>query len=234
MCGPAAPFIMAGLTVASAIQSQQAAMAQAEATNEAFEKNQALQNEAYTKDMEAFWDEEVAIQQQAYQNAEDAADAKIDMLIENQQMEASLTQANAEGTGGQSSSRAFTIIRRQMADRSFDLDQQFQRGVAALKGESKALQRDKLQRRYSAMGQINSLQRDPGLSTTDRILGYASAGVSGYAMGQQFAGPSAKAPGGTTGSVSQYKPNVTSRGADYGRARLRKAASSGRGWRPGG
>ena len=34
--------------------------------------------------MEAFWDEEVAIQTQMYQNAEDAADAKIDMLIENQ------------------------------------------------------------------------------------------------------------------------------------------------------
>ena len=79
MCGPAAPFVIAGLMVASAYQQQQAAMAQAEATNEAFEKNQALQNEAYTKDMEAFWDEEVAIQQQAYQNAEDAADAKIDM-----------------------------------------------------------------------------------------------------------------------------------------------------------
>ena len=195
MCDPVSGTV-AALSVMSAVQSQQAAMAQAEATNEAFEKNQALQNEAYTKDMEAFWDEEVAIQKQAYQNAEDAADAKIDMLIERQQMEASLTQANAEGTGGQSSSRAFNILRRQMADRSFDLDQQFQRGVTALKGESKALQRDKLQRRYSAMGAINSLQRDPGLSTTDRILGLASAGVSGYAMGQQFAGPGPKDPSG--------------------------------------
>ena len=194
MCDPVSGS-MAALSVMSAVQSQQAAMAQAQATNDAFEKNQALQNEAYTKDMEAFWDEEVAIQKQAYQNAEDAADAKIDMLIERQQMEASLTQANAEGTGGQSSSRAFNILRRQMANRSFDLDQQFQRGVASLKGESKALQRDKLQRRYSAMGAINSMQRDPGLSTTDRILGLASAGVSGYATGQSFAGPSAKAPG---------------------------------------
>lgn len=205
MCGPAAPFVMAGLTVASAIQSQQAAMAQAEATNDAFEKNQALQNEAYTKDMEAFWDEEVAIQQQAYQNAEDAADAKIDMLIENQQLEASLSQANAEGTGGQSSSRAFNIIRRQMANRSFDLDQQFQRGVTALKGERKALQRDKLQRRYSAMGAINSMQRDPGLSTTDRILGLASAGVSGYSMGSQFGTDPAKTPTTPSRSIARRK-----------------------------
>ena len=219
MCGPAAPFVMAGLMVASAHQQQEAAMAQAEATNAAFEKNQALQNEAYTKDLEAFWDEEVAIQQQAYQNAEDAADAKIDMLIENQQLEASLSQANAEGTGGQSSSRAFNIIRRQMADRSFDLDQQLQRGVVALKGESKALQRDKLQRRYSAMGAINSMQRDPGLSTTDRILGLTSAGVSGYAMGQQFAGPSAKAPttGGGTGGPTRSSLSGTSRATRTGR-----------------
>ena len=211
MCDPVSGTV-AALSVMSAVQSQQAAMAQAEATNEAFEKNQALQNEAYTKDMEAFWDEEVAIQKQAYQNAEDAADAKIDMLIERQQMEASLTQANAEGTGGQSSSRAFNILRRQMADRSFDLDQQFQRGVTALKGESKALQRDKLQRRYSAMGQINSLQRDPGLSTTDRILGYASAGVSGYSMGQQFAGPSAKAPG----KIPKSRASRSMKQAGYG------------------
>ena len=194
MCDPTGGFITAGLMVMSAHQQQQAAMAQAQATNDAFEKNQALQNEAYTKDMEAFWDEEVAIQKQAYQNAEDAADAKIDMLIERQQMEASLSIANAEGVGGQSSSRAFNVLRRQMANRSFDLDQQFQRGVTALKGERKALQRDKLQRRYSAMGAINSMQRDPGLSTTDRILGLASAGVSGYSMGSQFGTDPAKTP----------------------------------------
>ena len=212
MCDPTGGFITAGLMVMSAHQQQQAAMAQAQATNDAFEQNQALQNEAYTKDMEAFWDEEVAIQKQAYQNAEDAADAKIDMLIERQQMEASLSIANAEGVGGQSSSRAFNVLRRQMANRSFDLDQQFQRGVTALKGERKALQRDKLQRRYSAMGQINSLQRDPGLSTTDRILGYASAGVSGYAMGQQFAGPSAKAPG----KIPKSRASRSMKQAGYG------------------
>ena len=198
MCDPTGGFITAGLMIMSAHQQQQAAMAQAEATNEAFEKNQALQNEAYTKDMEAFWDEEVAIQQQAYQNAEDAADAKIDMMIEKQQLESSLSQANAEGTGGQSSSRSFNILRRQMADRSFDLDQQLQRGVVALKGESKALQRDKLQRRYSAMGAINSMQRDPGLSTTDRILGLAGAGMKGYSMGSQYGADPAKTTPGRT------------------------------------
>jgi len=212
MCDPTGGFITAGLMVMSAHQQQQAAMAQAQATNDAFEKNQALQNEAYTKDMEAFWDEEVAIQKQAYQNAEDAADAKIDMLIERQQMEASLSIANAEGVGGQSSSRAFNVLRRQMANRSFDLDQQFQRGVTALKGERKALQRDKLQRRYSAMGQINSLQRDPGLSTTDRILGLAGAGMKGYSIGSQYGADPAKTPT-TTSRTFSKKLNVGKSGS---------------------
>ena len=207
MCEPVSIGIgLAGLSAMSAYQSQEAAMKRAEATNEAFERNQALQNEAYTKDMEAFWDEEVAIQQQAYQNAEDAADAKIDMLIEAQEQKSSLTMANlASGASGASPSRGLNILRRQLANRSFDLDQQFQRGVASLKGERKALQRDKLQRRYSAMGQINSMERDPGLSQTDRILGLTSAGVSGYATGQSFAGPSAKTPTTPSRSIARRK-----------------------------
>ena len=216
MCEPVS-IGMASLEVLGAYQSQEAAMKRAEATNEAFERNQALQNEAYTKDMEAFWDEEIAIQQQAYQNAEDAADAKIDMLIESQEQKSSLTMANlASGASGASPSRGLNILRRQLANRSFDLDQQFQRGVASLKGERKALQRDKLQRRYSAMGQINSMERDPGLSQTDRILGLTSAGVSGYAAGQQFSGPSAKAPGGSTGATT---PTRKYSGVSVGRTR---------------
>ena len=205
MCDPVSGTL-AALSVMQAYQGQEAAEKQAQAQNEMYEQNQALQNEAYTKDMEAFWDEEIAIQQQAYQNAEDAADAKIDMLIESQEQKSSLTMANlASGASGASPSRGLNILRRQLANRSFDLDQQFQRGVASLKGERKALQRDKLQRRYSAMGQINSMERDPGLSQTDRILGLTSAGVSGYAAGQQFSGPSAKAPKTPSRSIARRK-----------------------------
>ena len=63
------------------------------------------------------------------------------------------------------------------------------------------------------------MQRDPGLSTTDRILGLTSAGVSGYAMGQQFAGPSAKAPttGGGTGGPTRSSLSGTSRATRTGR-----------------
>ena len=236
MCGPAAPFVMAGLAIMGEIKSQEARMEQAQATNDAFEANQKLQNEAYTKDMEAFWNEEIAIQQQAYQNAEDAADAKIDMMIDDQARQAQLTQAVSEGTGGQSTSRSFNIIRREMANRGFDLDKHFQRGVASLKGEVKGLQRDKIQRRYSAIGQINSMQRDPGLSSGDRMMGYFSQGMQGYMAGKQFAGTPAKDPtgGGTSSFHEGFKETGRSRGSDFSRFNTRKAASYGRGWRPGG
>ena len=184
--------------------------------------------------MEAFWNEELAIQQQAYQNAEDSADAKIDILIERQQLESSLSIANAEGTGGQSSSRAFNILRRDIANRYFDVDEQFQRGVQSLKGERKGLQMDKIQRRYSAMGQINSMQRDPGLSSGDRMMGYFSQGMQGYMAGKQFAGTPSKAPtgGGTSSFHEGFKETGRSRGSDFSRFNTRKAASYGRGWRP--
>ena len=205
MCDPVAGP-MAAVMVIQAYQSQQSAMASAEATNDAFSANQALQNEAYTKDMEAFWGEEIAIQKQAYQNAEDAADAKIEMLIQGQEASASLKMANLEsGASGASPSRALHILRRDMANRWYDLDEQFQRGITNLKGESKALQHDKIARRYSAMGQINSMQRDPGLTGPERMLGYIGAGAQGYAMGKSYN----KTPGAKTPGKPYYTPDWT-------------------------
>ena len=205
MCDPVAGP-MAALMVIQAYQSQESAMASAQATNDAFSANQALQNEAYTKDMEAFWGEEIAIQKQAYQNAEDAADAKIEMLIQGQEASASLKMANLEsGASGASPSRALHILRRDMANRWYDLDEQFQRGITNLKGESKALQHDKIARRYSAMGQINSMQRDPGLSSSERMLGYIGAGAQGYAMGKSYN----KTPGAKTPGKPNYTPDWT-------------------------
>ncbi len=205
MCDPVAGP-MAAMMVIQAYQSQQSAMASAEATNDAFSANQALQNEAYTKDMEAFWGEEIAIQKQAYQNAEDAADAKIEMLIQGQEASASLKMANLEsGASGASPDRALHILRRDMANRWYDLDEQFQRGITNLKGERKALQHDKIARRYSAMGQINSMQRDPGLTGPERMLGYIGAGAQGYAMGKSYN----KTPGAKTPGKPNYTPDWT-------------------------
>ena len=99
MCDPISGA-MAAMSMLQMQQQQQAAKAQADATNAAFEENNRMQNEAYNKDMEAYWDEETAIQEQMFDNAEDAAKAKLEMRIAQQQDEATMLVANAEKTGG--------------------------------------------------------------------------------------------------------------------------------------
>ena len=184
MCDPTGGFLTAGIMIMQAHQQQEAAMKQAQATNDAFEKNNQLQNEAYTKDMEMYWNEEIALQQQMHQNAEDAVDARLDAMIEAQEQRSSLVVANLESLGGcQSPDRQLGLLRRQMSNRLQDIDDQFQRGAAALKGESQSLQHDKVARRYSAIGSINSMQRDPGLTSNERWIGAMGAGVKGYSMG---------------------------------------------------
>ena len=42
------------------------------------------------------------------------------------------------------------------------------------------------------MGAINSMQRDPGLSSADRAMGLFAAGASGYAMGKDLQSAGAK------------------------------------------
>ena len=213
MCDPVMGT-MAVISVLSAHQQQEAAMAQAEAQNDAFVENQALQNEAYTKDMEMYWDEEINIQKQAYQNAEDAVEAKLDMMIQKQEQTASLQMANYEAVGGgQSPDRQLGLLRRQLANDTQDLDQQYQRGVRALKGESKKLQNDKIGRRNNARGAINSMQRNPGMTAVQRQVGLFGAGASGAAAGygkykkpggDKLTGGSTSGSGGGFGKGSIY------------------------------
>ena len=207
MCDPTMGFATAAIMIMQAKSQQDAAMAQAEATNEAFEKNNQLQNEAYTKDMEMYWNEELALQQQMHQNAEDAVEAKLDSMIEAQEQRSSLVVANLESLGGgQSPDRQLGLLRRQMSNRLQDIDDQFQRGAASLKGEAKVVQHDKTSRRYSAIGQINSMQRDPGLTSHERWIGMAGAGIKGYSMGSS--GGKTKDP-----RTVSYKPTATQSGA---------------------
>ena len=81
MCDPVSGS-MAFLSVMQVQQQQQAADAEANAVNNAFRENNEMQNDAYNKDMEAFWDEEVNIQEEMYDNAEDAAEASLAMKIQ--------------------------------------------------------------------------------------------------------------------------------------------------------
>ena len=81
MCEPVSAT-MAALAVMQTYQSQEAAEKQAQAQNDMYEQNQALQNEAYAKDMEAFYDKEVDMKLQDFKDAESAADAKLELQIE--------------------------------------------------------------------------------------------------------------------------------------------------------
>jgi hypothetical protein len=180
MCEPVAAS-MAALSVIQMQQQQQAQMAQANAQNRAYAENQRLQNEAYGKDMERYWDEEVAIQGQAFENAEDAADAKLQALIQDQERTSSFRMANMQATGGgQSPDRQLGLLRRQMASNLYDIDQQYQAGIAQLKGQRKSLQQDKINRKYQAMSAINSVERASYTNATDRGMMLVAAGAGSY------------------------------------------------------
>ena len=188
MCDPVSGA-MAVMAVMQTQQQQQAAKAEADAVNASFEENNRMQNEAYTKDMEAYWDEEVNIQEEMYENAEDAADAKLEMKIMQQQDTASMMVANAETTGGGQTPQALLgNLRRSQLNSAMDLDESYQRGVIALGGEIKALQRDKVARRNQAIGAINGAPRASYQSEGSKLMAIGMAGASAYVGGQAMQG----------------------------------------------
>ena len=183
MCDPVSGA-MAFMSVMQVQQQQQAAKAQADAVNDSFRKNNEMQNEAYNKDMEAYWDEETAIQEQMFDNAEDAAKAKLEMRIAQQQDEATMLVANAEKTGGgQTPQTLLGNLRRSQLNTATDLDESYQRGVVALKGEKAALQRDKHVRRNQAIGAINGAPTAGYQSEGSKMMALGLAGGSAYVQG---------------------------------------------------
>ena len=72
---------MAAISIYGAYKGMEAEQEKGKAKNKAAVQSAALQNEAYTHDMSQYHGENVAIQIQKYQNAEDAADAKLDLAI---------------------------------------------------------------------------------------------------------------------------------------------------------
>ena len=181
------PVSMTALFVMQAHAQQQAAEDQARATNRAYERNAQLNKEALNKDYEAYWNEEIAIQGQAFETAEAAADAKIDALIKQRQQTETLRVANMEDTGGgQSPQRHLAFTRNQLNDVLYDIDQQFQANIAQLKGQRKDLQFDKVRRRYQAISAINQMPQASYQSSTSKLLNMGAAGAQGYYQGGGF------------------------------------------------
>jgi hypothetical protein len=190
MCDPVSGT-MAAMAMIQQQQSQEAAKKQADAVNESFKENNEMQIDAYNKDMEAYWDEEVSIQAQAFENAEDAADAKLQMKVSQQQDSASMMVANAETSGGGATPQALLgNLRRSQLNSAMDLDDTYQRGVVALGGELSSLQRDKTVRRNQAIGAINSAPRAGYQTNESKLMAIGLAGGSAFVQGQAMQGNS--------------------------------------------
>ena len=185
MCEPVSAT-MAALAVMQTYQSQEAAEKQAQAQNDMYEQNQALQNEAYAKDMEAFYDKEVDMKLQDFKDAEAAADAKLELQIEASQSMAAMKMANMSSAAGQSAGRSVSVLRRQLANKAFDIDDQLASQQFATRREFKAMQFDKIRRHNSAVGSINSVAKADYADANSRALGLITSGFGGYATGKQM------------------------------------------------
>ena len=219
MCEPVSAT-MAAFAMIQQQQAQEAAKKQADAVNDSFVKNNEMQVDAYNKDMEAYWDEEVNIQEEMYENAEDASAAKLEMKILQQQDTASMMVANAETSGGGATPQALLgNLRRSQLNTAMDLDETYQRGVVALGGELEALQSDKVTRRNQAIGAINSAQKAGYQTAQSKLLAIGLAGGSAYVAGQAqqgrnlFGGSADKSP--ATDTINRTNAMRQRRGRRY-------------------
>ena len=203
------PVSMSALMVMQAYQSQEAAEKQAQAQNDMYEQNQALQNEAYAKDMEAFYDKEVDMKLQDFKDAESAADAKLELQIEASQSMAAMKMANMSSAAGQSAGRSVSVLRRQLANKAFDIDDQLASQQFSTRRDMKAMQFDKIRRHNSAVGSINSVAKAEYQDASSRALGLITSGFSGYAMGQKMMAGSTPSTG-TTPTTSTKAPMASS------------------------
>jgi hypothetical protein len=227
MCDPVSGT-MAFMSVMAKQQEQQAAKEQANAINAAFEENNAMQNDAYNNDMKAFWDSELDIQEEMFDNAEDAAEAGLSMKIQQKSDVSSMLVANSEATagGGGSPTALLGNLRRSQMNAARDLDEEFQAGVVALGGEKKALQRDKVVRRNQAIGAINSAPKASYQSDSSKLLALGMAGGSAYVQGQAMQNNSLF--GDSTG-VTPTTPSTAGQGQPWRSTTASREAMSGGG-----
>ena len=226
------PVVAGGLMVMQAYQAQEAAERQAQAQNEMYEQNQALQNEAYAKDMEAFYDKEVDMKLQDFKDAEAAADAKLELQIEASQSMAAMKMANMSSAAGQSAGRSTSVLRRQLANKAFDIDDQLASQQFATRRDFKAMEFDKIRRHGDAIAKINGVAIGQYDTESNRALGLITSGFGGYAKGKAMMAGSTPSTGTTpdtrsslvaetrgTSSVSQG--GARSHGLSYGRSRIK-------------
>ena len=194
MCHPA---IYIGAALIQYQQAQQAEDLQIQAANTAADKNRELQTEAYFNDMGNIYAEKKLIEKEGYKSAEDAASAKLDMLVMAREDQARLVSQNSETIGGgQTADAILGNLRRHISNNSRDLEDNYQRGVTSRQHEVATLNRDRISRRMSFKSSLHSMPYQSYASAQERQLKAAGAAFQGYAGYKSYTKvtPAADAP----------------------------------------
>ena len=197
MCHPVA---MVAMAVVQQQQAQQAQDAQVSAMNAAAEENAKRQTEAYQNDMASAYAEEINIEEEGFKSAEDAASAKLDMLVMPREDQARLRSQNMETIGGgQTADAIMGNLRRHIAGNVRDLEDNYQRGVTSRRKEREGITRDRISRRISYKSALNSMPTGSYASQNERNMKMISSGFQGYAGYKSYTKVTPAADASTTG-----------------------------------
>tara|TARA_R110002051_G_scaffold310972_1_gene384484 strand:- start:574 stop:1149 length:576 start_codon:yes stop_codon:yes gene_type:complete len=178
MCHPAA-FMAVSLIQAQ--QAQQAQDQQVSAANAAAQKNAEMQTEAYQNDMASAYSEEINIEKEGFKSAEDAASAKLDMLVLAREDQSRLRAQNFETIGGgQTADAIMGNLRRHISNNVRDLEDNFQRGVTSRRQERGGITRDRISRRLQYKSSLHSMPTQSYASGGARALKMGGAALQGY------------------------------------------------------
>ena len=178
MCHPAA-FMAVSLIQAQ--QAQQAQDQQVSAANAAAQKNAEMQTEAYQNDMASAYSEEINIEKEGFKSAEDAASAKLDMLVLAREDQSRLRAQNFETIGGgQTADAIMGNLRRHISNNVRDLEDNFQRGVVSRRQERGGITRDRISRRLQYKSSLHSMSTQSYASGGARALKMGGAAFQGY------------------------------------------------------
>jgi len=178
------PFVYAGIMIISAHQQQEAKKKMADATNEAATENAKRINDGYANDIVESYDTEISIRKQAWQDSEAAS-----MNLLKSKIAATKKQSmwNVQTLEGGVSNAGWGALLREEADEKFNIDTRLNAQFATLEGERTSIINKRRKLKFDAGMRIRSLKRDPGLTSSQRVMGVTLAGFQGYSMGSKYA-----------------------------------------------
>ena len=187
MCDPVSIGFMAVAMIAKQ-QEQQAQQAAIQQQNDMARQNEEMQIAGMKRDMGALHDEQINLAEADFEDAESAADAKLQLSIDAKRKESSIVAMNFEnlGGGGQTSDSILANHRRGTLGSLNDIENNFLSGLKKRKTAWDNLERDKHNRWYTAKSNIMSLPRSGSQSASSKMFGIGTAAVSGYGTGRSI------------------------------------------------